>query len=196
MAKLMNCRKCDKPIAKHARRCPRWGGRHGAVASVILLVFAVGGEFLLRSLGVTLSAFRVAGGILLLLLSIDMVFARHSGIRSTTDVETEEAEHRAEAAVFPLAVPLIAGPGAITSVILLMGRAGGSILLQFLAIALLLTVLGLCLISFLFSSRLMNILGVTGVNVIGRVFGIIAAGLGIQYVLDGLAVTFPKLMGA
>src|SRR6267142_529741 len=103
------------------------------VASVTLVVFAVAGEFLLRFLGVTLPAFRIAGGILLLLLSIDMVFARHSGIRTTTDVETQEAEDRSDVAVFPLAVPLIAGPGAITSVIL---RAEGNIILQSLTIVL------------------------------------------------------------
>jgi multiple antibiotic resistance protein len=165
------------------------------VAAATLVAFALAGEFLLHLLGITLPAFRIAGGILLLLLSIDMVFARQSGIRTTTDVETQEAEDRTDVAVFPLAVPLIAGPGAITSVILLMGRAEGNIILQSLTIVLLLLVLGLCLIAFLFASRLMDVLGVTGVNVIGRVFGIILAGLAIQYVLDGAAGVFPKLAG-
>jgi multiple antibiotic resistance protein len=165
------------------------------VALSILVIFAVAGEFFLGLLGITLPAFRIAAGILLLLLSIDMVFARQSGIRTTTDAETQEAGHRADVAVFPLAVPVIAGPGAITSVILIMGRAEGSIMLQLLAIALLLAVLGLCLIALLFASWLTDVLGVTGVNVIGRVFGIILAGLAIQYVLDGLTVALPKLTG-
>src|SRR5215467_6558676 len=90
------------------------------VAAVTLAVFAVAGQLLLRLLGITLPAFRIAGGILLLLLSIDMVFARKSGIRWTTAAETEEAEESIDVAVFPLAIPLIAGPGALTSVILLM----------------------------------------------------------------------------
>src|SRR5262249_48317584 len=81
------------------------------VAAITLAVFALAGQPLLRLLGITLPAFRIAGGILLLLLSIDMVFARKSGIRWTTAAETEEAEESVDVAVFPLAIPLIAGPG-------------------------------------------------------------------------------------
>jgi small neutral amino acid transporter SnatA (MarC family) len=97
----------------------------------------------------------------------DMVFARQSGIRSTTAAETEEAEDSTDVAVFPLAIPLIAGPGAITSVILLMGQAQGDFILQTIVIALMLFVLGLCLVAFLFALPLMDRLGVTGINVVG-----------------------------
>jgi multiple antibiotic resistance protein len=85
-----------------------------------------------------------------------------------------------------LAIPLIAGPGAITSVILLMGQAQGDFILQTIVIALMLFVLGLCLVAFLFAIPLMDRLGVTGINVVGRVFGIVLAALAVQYVLDGV----------
>jgi hypothetical protein len=124
--------------------------------------------------------------LLLLLLSVDMVFARQSGIRSTTAAETEEAEDSTDVAVFPLPIPLIAGPGAITSVILLMGQVQGDFILQTIVIALMLFVLGLCLVAFLFAIPLMDRLGVTGINVVGRVFGIVLAALAVQYVLDGV----------
>jgi MarC family membrane protein len=156
-----------------------------AVAAITLAVFAVAGQLLLRLLGITLPAFRIAGGILLLLLSIDMVFARKSGIRWTTAAETEEAEESVDVAVFPLAIPLIAGPGALTSVILLMGRAHGDLMLQAIVIGLMLLILGLCLLAFLFALPLMDRLGVTGINVVDRVFGVVLAALAVQNVLDG-----------
>ncbi len=164
-----------------------------AVAAITLAVFALAGQVLLRLLGITLPAFRIAGGILLLLLSIDMVFARRSGIRWTTDAETEEAEESIDVAVFPLAIPLIAGPGALTSVILLMGRAHGDLMLQAIVIGLMLLVVGLCLLSFLFALPLMDRLGVTGINVVGRVFGVVLAALAVQYVLDGATEVLTNL---
>lgn len=166
-----------------------------AVAAITLAVFAVAGQPLLRLLGITLPAFRIAGGILLLLLSIDMVFARKSGIRWTTAAETEEAEESVDVAVFPLAIPLIAGPGALTSVILLMGRAHGDIMLQAIVIGLMLLVLGLCLVSFLFALPLMDRLGVTGINVVDRVFGVVLAALAVQAVLDGATEVLTNLPG-
>src|SRR5262249_27669738 len=164
-----------------------------AVAAATLAVFALVGQPLLRLLGITLPAFRIAGGILLLLLSIDMVFARKSGIRWTTAAETEEAEESVDVAVFPLAIPLIAGPGALTSVILLMGRAHGDIMLQAVVIGLMLLVLGLCLVSFLFALPLMDRLGVTGINVVDRVFGVVLAALAVQAVLDGATEVLTNL---
>jgi multiple antibiotic resistance protein len=109
-----------------------------------------------------------------------------AGIRSTTDAETEEAEDSTDVAVFPLAIPLIAGPGAMTSIILLMGQTKGDFILQTIVIALMLFVLGLCLLALLFAVRVMERLGVTGINVIGRVFGVLLAALAVQYILDGL----------
>ena len=170
--------------SKELRR--RTAIRSISVAAITLLVIAVIGQIVLRFLGIGLPAFRMAGGLLLLLLSIDMVFARQSGIRSTTDAETEEAEDSTDVAVFPLAIPLIAGPGAMTSIILLMGQTKGNFILQTIVIALMLFVLGLCLLALLFAVRVMERLGVTGINVIGRVFGVVLAALAVQYILDGL----------
>jgi multiple antibiotic resistance protein len=155
------------------------------LASLILIVFVFAGDSIFRFLGISLPAFRIAGGLLLLLLSIDMILVRSSGLRTATKAEEDEAEESTDVAVFPLAVPLIAGPGAMTSVILIMGKAGNDFLIQLIAMSVLVCVLLLCLLVFFFASRLMNVLGLTGVNVIGRVFGIVIAGLAIQYMLDG-----------
>ena len=163
-----------------------------SVAAVTLIVVGFAGGPVLQLLGISLPALRISGGILLLLLSIDMVFARQSGIRSTTETETEEAAESSDVAVFPLAIPLIAGPGAITSLILLMGRAGNDLILQTIVIALMLSVLGLTLATLLFASPLMDRLGVTGINVIGRVFGIVLAALAVQYIIDGTIEVLTK----
>jgi multiple antibiotic resistance protein len=147
------------------------------IAAIILFVFAFVGEFLLHALGIGFPAFRIAGGVLLLLLAIDMAFARPSGIRSTTPPEQEEASHKEDISVFPLAIPLIAGPGALTSLLLLMGRAQGDILGQ----AVVMGVLTLVLLA-----KVSKLMGVTGVNVINRVLGILLAALACQFVIDGI----------
>lgn len=162
-----------------------------AIAAGVLLVFAVSGDVFLRSLGITLSALRIAGGALLFLLSIDMVLARPSGLRTTTAGEEAEATHKADIAVFPLAIPLIAGPGAITSTVLLIGRHAGDPVQQAAVMVVLFFVLVLNLGVLLAATRLMRVLGVTGVNVVTRVFGIILAALAVQFMLDGLTASFP-----
>jgi multiple antibiotic resistance protein len=161
------------------------------IATGILLAFALGGDAFLRSLGITLAAFRIAGGALLFLLSTDMIFARSSGLRSTTLSEEEEAAHKVDIAAFPLAIPLIAGPGAMTSTVLLIGRSAGEPLRQLAVVAMLLLVLVLTLGALLFASRLTRVLGVTGVNVVSRVFGIILAALAVQFMLDGMSEGLP-----
>jgi multiple antibiotic resistance protein len=110
-----------------------------AIAPITLIVVALAGSLVLRTLGIGLPAFRIAGGLLLPLLAVDMVLARHSGIRSTTEAETEEAEDSTDVAIFPLAIPLLAGPGAMTSIILLIGRTGGDLALQMVVIAMVLS---------------------------------------------------------
>lgn len=157
-----------------------------AIGTGILLAFAVGGETLLKALGIGLPAFRIAGGILLLLLAIDMVMARQSGLRSTTPGEIEESGHRQDVSVFPLAIPLIAGPGALTSVVLLIGGASGDLQMQALIVLVMLGVLALVLVCLLVAGEVMRILGLTGVNVISRVAGIILAALAVQFMADGV----------
>jgi len=164
----------------------RMAFRGVALATVILILFAFGGTALLRFLGIGLPAFRIAGGVLLFLLAVDMLFARPSGLRSTTEGEMEEAAHQEDVSVFPLAIPLIAGPGSMTTVVLLMGQAEGNPPMTIGVIAILISVLALTLISLLLATRLTAVLGVTGSNVISRVLGIVLAALAVQFALDGL----------
>jgi len=169
----------------HARHM---AARGTAVAAAVLLAFALAGEGLMAALGVGLPALRVAGGILLLLLAIDMVFARPSGMRAMTPPETEEAGQREDISVFPLAVPLIAGPGAITVAILFMGRAG-TLPGQAVVIAVMLAMLAVTYLALRFAAGVTRLLGVTGMNVLNRVLGIVLAALACQYVLDGLTAS-------
>lgn len=156
------------------------------IAAGILFAFAFGGDVLLRALGIGFPAFRVAGGILLLLLSIDMVFARPSGLRSTTQDEREEARTRQDISVFPLAIPLIAGPGAMTTILLLLGQAGGDPIRILTVLGVLAFVLATMLVALLFAGQIAKVLGVTGINVIDRVLGILLAALACQFVIDGV----------
>lgn len=160
------------------------------IAAGILIAFALGGELLLHLLGIGLPAFRIAGGILLLLLSVEMVMARHTGLRATTSDEEEEGSRSADITVFPLAIPLIAGPGAMTSIVLLMGRApdlaGKAMILGVLGV-----VLVLMLVCLLLTGPVMKLLGLTGINVISRVAGIILAALAVQFIIDGIRAAWP-----
>ena len=156
------------------------------IGSVILIVFALVGEPLLRALGIGLPAFRIAGGLLLLLLAVDMVMARQSGLRAMTPGEDAETHARSDISVFPLGIPLIAGPGAITSVVLLVGQASGDLVAQGAIIGVLVVVLILTLVCLLLAGQLMRLFGITGINVISRVSGIIVAALAVQFVIDGV----------
>ncbi len=157
------------------------------IATAILLAFAVSGDMILNLFGITLPALRIAGGILLLLISIDMVFARSSGAVSTTPDENEEAIEKADISVFPLATPLLAGPGAMGAVVLLMADVSGDTLQSFIVVGALLTVMAMALISMLLTSQLQRLLGRTGVHVISRIFGVILSALAVQFMVDGLA---------
>jgi multiple antibiotic resistance protein len=156
------------------------------IATGILYFFALTGASFLAALGITLPAFRIAGGILLFFLAIEMILVRQSGLRTTTETEQAEVNEGRDITVFPLAIPLIAGPGAITSVVLLMGDAwqhpwNTIALLAVIGVALLITYGILRL-----SGMITRILGVTGTHVVGRVLGILLAALAVQFVLDGL----------
>lgn len=159
------------------------------IATVILLSFALFGQLLLDALGISLAALRTAGGILLLLIGIEMVFARTSGATSATEEETREAEARRDISVFPLATPLIAGPGAIGSAILLMTHANGDATRQLIVCLSLLAVLLFTFCCLLAASQLHRLLGRTGAHVINRIFGILLAALAIQFIFDGIAAS-------
>lgn len=156
------------------------------IATAILLFFAVFGEAMLRLFGITLPALRIAGGILLLLISIDMVFARHSGGTGTTPEEENEAQGREDISVFPLATPLIAGPGAISAVILLTTGTGGFNLEWLFVVGALLAMLLLCYLAMLSAMPLQRLLGLTGLAVVSRVVGVLLAALAVQFLLDGI----------
>lgn len=157
-----------------------------SLATGILLFFVLIGDLLLGTLGISLPAFRITGGILLFLLAIDMVFARHSGLRSTTVREQEEAEFRDDISVFPLAFPLLSGPGALTTVLLLSGQTRGDPMLFVGMLAVLAVVLLITLACLLQAPRIMGVLGETGANVVDRLLGLILAALAVQFVIDGL----------
>ncbi len=156
------------------------------LAASVLIVFVFVGSPLLRALGVGLAAFQIAGGALLFLLAIDMVFARHSGLRSTTMREQEEAEQRNDISVFPLAIPLIAGPGAITTVLLMAGGVRHSLAEDLARLAVLLLVLLITLGCLLLAARIMKLMGETGANMFTRTSGVILAALAVQFMLDGI----------
>ena len=152
----------------------------------VCLVFAIGGTALLEVLGISVDAFKVGGGILLFLLAIEMVFARPSGARSITPGEDAEAHHRADISVFPLAFPLIAGPGALATILLaFVGVPMGS--LQFLAqVGVIVLVLAITLALMLVTGPVMRVIGVTGGAVMGRLLGVLLAALASQFVMDGI----------
>lgn len=150
----------------------------------ILLIFALAGDVLLQALGIGIPAFRIAGGVLLFLLSLDMIFASPEGLRSRTTREQEEDDYNQDVSVFPLAIPLLAGPGAITTVLLYTGERSSAELAVFIAVLLL--VLLLTLVSLLLAPRIMGLFGETGANVLSRVLGVLLAALAVQFVLDGI----------
>ncbi len=155
------------------------------VASAVILFMGLLGKSLLEYLGITLPAFTIAGGILLLLISIDMLFARKTGAKRTDEEEREAAEHE-DAAVFPLAVPMIAGPGTIATVLLLTGLARGDtakIAVVYAAFGIALLATWLCMRG---ASMLLRIVGSTGIHVVTRLLGIILAALAVQFMLNGL----------
>lgn len=152
------------------------------VAGGILMAFGLGGAWLLAHLGISLAAFRAAGGLLLLRIAVDMIFAQHE---RETPAEAAEARGRPDITVFPLAIPLIAGPGALASVMILAAEAQGDPggLLAVLATTLL--VLGLCYLGLRLAEPLGRLLGQTGVNVVTRVLGVLLSALAVQYMADG-----------
>jgi len=159
--------------------------RAAIIAAAILVGTALIGDQLLKALEISLSAFRIAGGLLLFSIATEMAF----GVRMRREGEAAEQalEERARnIAAFPLAIPLMAGPGAITATVLLTGRAGGNLILLALLLAVVLVVAAACYVVFLFAVRLRRLLGVTGNIVLSRLLGVLLAALAVQYVIDGI----------
>ena len=157
------------------------------IALVILLAFAAFGDSLLRLFGISLPALRTAGGILLLLMAIDMVFARSSGAVTTTAEENREATAKEDISVFPLATPLIAGPGTMGATILLVADAEGDWAHIMVVIACLVAMLLFTFVLLLLTVQVQRLLGVTGLHVVSRVAGVLLAALAVQFIFDGIA---------
>lgn len=160
------------------------------IAGLILLVFALAGEVLLGLLGIGLPAFRVAGGGMLLVIALEMVFERRTDRRTRSAQEMKDVGGPDDISVFPLAIPLLSGPGAIASVMLLMARYEGDLAAQATVIGALLLVLAICVVTFLFVEPIERLLGATLTHVVSRLLGILLAALAVQYVLDGLRTAF------
>jgi len=159
--------------------------RASIIAGAILIGTALIGDWLFRTLGISLPAFRIAGGLLLFLIAVEMLF----GVRMRREGQAaEEAveEHVRNIAAFPLAIPLLAGPGAITATVLLAGRANDNPVLLALLIAVVVLVAAACFVAFLFAERISRFLGMTGNIVLSRLLGVLLAALAVQYVVDGV----------
>jgi multiple antibiotic resistance protein len=164
--------------------------RASIIAFGIIAFFGVAGDVVLKALGVSLPAFRIAGGLLLFWIAFEMVFERRTERKAQTAEIAITQDHIRNVAAFPLAIPLMAGPGALTATILLAGRAGGDpLLLATLAVICGLVILS-CLAVFLTASSIAKLLGVTGNVVLTRLLGVILAALAVQFVIDGVRAAF------
>ena len=157
--------------------------RASLLAVGVLLLFGLLGEAVLGFVGISMPAFRIAGGVLLFLTALDMLFERRSKRRE----DQAEEEDRPDPSVFPLAVPLMAGPGAIASMILLTGQTEGNLAMTAAIFGVMVAVIAITFILFLAGTPLERILGKTGINVVTRLLGMLLAALAVQFILDGLA---------
>jgi multiple antibiotic resistance protein len=160
------------------------------ISAFIFIGFGLVGDYILQTLGVSVDAFKIAGGLLLFMLAVDMVFARQSGLRSATVREQDEARYRQDISVFPMAFPLIAGPGSLATLLLFVVDARDDWIQMGLLLGVILAVLLLTLILLLATTWVMRVLGQTGANVISRLLGVVLAALAVQYVVDGVSQVF------
>ena len=158
------------------------------VASAILFVFALVGEKLLHGLGISLASFRIAGGIMLFLIALEMVFEKRMQRREDRAAEVAADPHVEDVSIFPMAMPMIAGPGSIATVMLLMARTNG-LQASLVVLAAMVTILLLTLLALLAAGPLMRLLGTRIEAVITRLLGVLLAALAVQFVMDGLQVS-------
>ena len=156
------------------------------IAFAILASFALGGRTVLEALGITIPAFRVAGGLLLFYVAFDMLFALRGERKREIASDAVAVDHIRNVAAFPLAIPLMAGPGAITATMLLAGRAGGDLRALASLMAVAAAAIAVCFVTFLMAGQVVRLLGVTGNVVLTRMFGLVLAALAVQFVIDGI----------
>ncbi len=165
--------------------------RASFVSLFVLLLCATAGTFIFQFYGISLPAVKIAGGILLFLVSLDMINARQSRTKSTSE-EAQEGAEKEDVAIFPLAIPLISGPGSIVSVFILAERAQGWHHHIYLYLAIIVTMVGVFLI-LRSAHRIATWLGRIGINVFSRLMGLVLAAIAIQFILDGLLSSLPGL---
>ena len=168
--------------------------RRASVAAFLVLAgFALTGALLFRALGITMAAFKMAGGVLLLVMAVDMLRTRASAAR-ITQPEVEEGASKEDVAIVPLAMPLLAGPGSIATVVVLMARARQGELWR--AVPVLGAIAVTCAVTYLVlrsASRVDRVLGRTGMALLQRVAGLLLAAIAAQFLVDGLGEAFPRL---
>lgn len=168
--------------------------RSAIVAWCILVFFATLGEALLGKLGISLSAFRLAGGIMLFMIALDMVFEKRTERREERAREIEGTPDADDISVFPMAIPMIAGPGSIATIMLLSAKAEG-LTQQLVVLGAMSLVILLTLVALLLAGPLMRLIGAKLEAMITRILGVILAALAVQFVLDGLERSLPGLAG-
>jgi len=160
--------------------------RASLIAFAILAVFAFGGRFVMDALGVSIPAFRIAGGLLLFYIAFDMIFELRGERKEELASSAVSIDHVRNVAAFPLAIPLMAGPGSITATMLLAGRANG----QYVALAGLMAIVAVTMaiayLTLLLANQVSGLLGSTGKIVLTRMLGVVLAALAVQFVVDGV----------
>jgi multiple antibiotic resistance protein len=171
--------------------------RSSLIAGAVLIAFALGGEAFLSALGITLPAFKIAGGVMVFLIAIDMVFEKRTQRRETRAEEVKSAAAAAakpleeeDISVFPMAIPMLAGPGSIASVMLLSARTGGDITAEAVVLAALLAVLALTFLCLLAAGPMMRVMGAKFEGALTRLLGVVLAALAAQFVVDGIRQSF------
>jgi multiple antibiotic resistance protein len=159
------------------------------IAGAILIGAALIGDWLLRQLGITLPAFRIAGGLLLFAVAFEMVLGLRQQ-RDSRDAEQAAEEHLHHIAAFPLAIPLLAGPGAITATILLAGQAAYRPAWLAVLLGVIVVSMAICVAALLMAERISKLLRRTGNVLLSRLLGVILAALAVQYVIDGARAAF------
>jgi multiple antibiotic resistance protein len=163
--------------------------KSAAIALGICVVFALLGAKFLDVMGISLSSFRIAGGSLLFLIALEMVFGRPSVARAENRAQVDPPP-REDVSVFPLAFPFIAGPGSLAIILLSAGEAQGRPLMFAGLLVVMSVVVAVCFLAMLATPRLMNVFGVTGANVINRLSGVVLAALAVQFIVDGIRGNF------
>jgi multiple antibiotic resistance protein len=166
--------------------------RATVIAFAILAAFAFGGGALMNALGISIPAFRIAGGLLLFYVAFEMIFELRRERKREFASDAVEIDHVKDVAAFPLAIPLMSGPGSITATILLAGRASGNWPALAGLMAIVALVMLLCYASFLLSEHVARLLGTTGNLVLSRMLGVVLAALAVQFVIDGVLTVMGK----